>query len=129
MNELTIGEVARRAGVAPSTVRYYEQRGLLPVPQRRNGQRRYDAAIVQHLALIKLAQQAGFTLGEITTLVHGFIADTPFSTRWQVLARQKLVELEAQRTRIQQMEQVLTVGLQCACVHLTECALYQACAG
>lgn len=100
MDELTIGEVARRAGMAPSTLRYYEQRGLLPTPQRRNGQRRYTTAVVQHLMLIKLAQQAGFTLADIETLVHGFATDTPLSTRWRALAPQKLIALDAQRVQI-----------------------------
>ncbi len=128
MDALTIGEVARQAGVAASTVRYYEQRGLLPVPQRHNGQRRYGAEVVDHLRLIKLAQQVGFTLREIATLVQGFAADTPLSIQWQALAPRKLQELEAQRRHIEAMQRMLTAGLSCGCVSLATCVVYQRCA-
>jgi len=127
MNTLTIGEVARQAGVAPSTVRYYEQRGLFPPPPRRNGHRRYDPAVVQHLALIKLAQHAGFTLREIATLVQDVDTDTPLSTQWHALAPAKLRELDAQRRHIETMQQVLTSGLACHCVSVQTCTVYQQC--
>lgn len=127
MDELTIGAVARQAGVAASTVRYYEQRGLLPIPQRRNGQRRYTGGAVDQVRLIKLAQQVGFTLDEIGTLMQGFAADTPLSVRWQALAPHKLRELAAQRHHIEAMQQVLTAGLTCTCSSLDTCTVYQRC--
>ena len=128
MDELTIGEVARQAGVAASTIRYYEQRGVLPIPTRRHGQRRYTGGAVDQVRLIKLAQQVGFTLDEIGTLMQGFAADTPLSVRWQALAPHKLRELEAQRRHIEAMQQVLTAGLTCACISLDTCTVYQRCA-
>jgi DNA-binding transcriptional MerR regulator len=127
MEELSIGTVARRAGVAASTVRYYEQRGLLPVPPRRSGQRRYGAEAVDQVRLIKLAQQAGFTLAEIATLMQDFAADMPLSIRWQALAPAKLRELETQHRHIEAMQQVLTAGLMCRCVSLDTCVVYQRC--
>ena len=63
--ELTIGEVARRAGIRTSAIRYYESVGLLPAPPRMSGRRRYDPSIVQRLAVLHLAQEAGFTMAEI----------------------------------------------------------------
>ena len=69
--ELTIGEVARRAGVATSSIRYYESIGLLPEPDRLHGQRRYDSDVLGRLAFIDVAQSAGFKLGEIKQLVGG----------------------------------------------------------
>ncbi|MFL5703226.1 MAG: MerR family transcriptional regulator, partial [Ktedonobacteraceae bacterium] len=95
MEELTIGEVAQRAGIRSSAIRYYESVEVLPVPQRVNGRRRYDARVFERLAVIQMAQQAGFTVAEIRTLFNGFAADTPASARWQELARQKLVEVDA----------------------------------
>ena len=56
--ELTIGEVARRAGVATSSIRYYERIGLLPKPDRSGGQRRYDAEVLGKLGFIGVAQSA-----------------------------------------------------------------------
>ena len=55
MEELVIGEVARRAGIRPSALRYYESIGLMPAPKRVNGRRRYDESTVQMLRVVQLA--------------------------------------------------------------------------
>ena len=123
MGELAIGEVARRAGIRTSTLRYYERIGLLPAPRRVSGRRRYDESTVQLLRVIQLAQGAGFTVAEIQTLLHGFAPDTPPAARWQPLARKKLEELDALILRAQQMKQVLNTGLNCGCLRLEDCAV------
>src|SRR5215203_3264259 len=78
---MSIGQVARRAGVKPSALRYYEGVGLLPPPERANGRRRYDGEVLRkvldRLAVVRVAQQAGFTISEIRTLLDGFSEDTP----------------------------------------------------
>lgn len=66
---LTIGRLARAAGVGIETVRYYQQRGLLPVPGRTGGFRHYPGALVQRIRFIKRAQELGFTLEEIAGLL------------------------------------------------------------
>ena len=81
--DLTIGEVARRSRRRPSAVRYYEQVGLLPEPERVGGQRRYDESALKWLAAVEVAQRAGFTLREVGELLSGFSADVPPSERWQ----------------------------------------------
>ncbi len=85
MNELnlTIGEVARRAGLRSSAIRYYEDIGVLPRPERTHGHRRYAPRVFQQLAFIQLAQQAGFSMAEIQTLVSGFDENAPLGVRWQ----------------------------------------------
>lgn len=118
---LTIGEAAGRAGVRPSALRYYERIGLLPAPRRVNGRRRYEADIVRVLAVIRLAKQAGFTVAETRTLLHGFSARTPPSTRWRTLARRKLVEMDALIARAARMKQVLDTVLRCECPTLSDC--------
>jgi MerR family redox-sensitive transcriptional activator SoxR len=123
MEELAIGEVARRAGIQPSALRYYESIGLLPAPKRISGRRRYDQRIVQILKVVRLAQSAGFTVAEIQILLHGFAPDTPPAARWQPLARQKLHELDALIARVQQMKRVLETGLNCGCLRLEDCAV------
>lgn len=70
--DFSIGEVARRTGVRPSALRYYEEAGILPAPARVGGRRRYDADVIRRVDLLRFAQQAGFTLDEIKTLFHGF---------------------------------------------------------
>lgn len=123
MADLTIGDIARRTKVRPSTLRYYEQIGLLPAPTRVRGQRRYEETIVPQIAMVKLAQRAGFTIAEIKILLHGFPADTPPSTRWHSLAREKVGEIDGLLLRIREMKQLLEAGLLCNCVRLSECSL------
>jgi MerR family transcriptional regulator, redox-sensitive transcriptional activator SoxR len=121
---LAIGAVARRAGVATSVIRYYEDIGLLPAPARLNGRRRYDLTTVQRLRVIAYAQQAGFTLGEIRELFFGFEAGTPPSVRWEGLVQRKLDELEAQLARIHAMQSLLREGMTCGCLTIEQCTVW-----
>lgn len=123
MDEITIGQVARRAGIRPSAIRYYESSGVLPAPRRVNGRRRYDAGVLRRLAIIGLAQEAGFTIAEIRGLFYDFEAETPASERWQALARRKLAEVDALIARVQGMKRLLEgCLLVCRCPSLDECA-------
>ena len=124
MAEMTIGEVARRAGVEPSTLRYYESIGILPAPKRVSGQRRYGSDVLLRMAFIRVAKEAGFTMSDVQTLVNGFSEDTPPSKRWKTLARSKLPEVEALIVRAQGMKRLLQEGLACDCLRLEECALF-----
>ena len=122
MKELTIGEVARRAGVRTSALRYYESVGLLPAPARvHGGHRRYDESVLDLLSVLRMAQQAGFTIAEMHLLVAGFSSETPASKRWQLLAQKKLQEVEAVIAHAQQTRQILERLLQCGCLRLEEC--------
>jgi MerR family transcriptional regulator, redox-sensitive transcriptional activator SoxR len=122
MEELTIGEVALRAGLRTSTLRYYESRGLLPPPRRASGgHRRYDSSILELLALLRMAQQAGLTLAEMHLLVAGFDDSTPASERWQQITQNKLKEVEAIIAHAQESRQLLERLSQCSCLSLGEC--------
>src|ERR671917_2468979 len=124
---MSIGEVARNTGVRPSALRYYEGVGLLPLPERANGRRRYEGdllrEVLDRLAVVRVAQQAGFTISEIRTLLDGFSEDTPPSERWRVLAQDKLPEVEALVERALGMKDLLERGLRCECLSLEGCAL------
>ena len=72
MTGVSIGEIARRAGVAPSALRYYEKAGLLPAPARLSKRRRYDAQILGRIRIIRLARDAGFTVSETRTFMSAF---------------------------------------------------------
>jgi DNA-binding transcriptional MerR regulator len=61
---LPIGELARRAGVAPSALRYWEDLGLLPAPARSSGQRRYPESAVALVGVLLLLRDVGFSLAE-----------------------------------------------------------------
>jgi len=121
MQEMTIGEVARQAGIRPSTLRYYEQVGLLPSPERIKGQRRYDAGVLQTLALIHIAQQAGFTLPEIDVLLNTIVRNEAPSAHWQAIARQKLEEVDARLRHVQSMKRLLEEVLGCNDPELADC--------
>jgi len=122
-DELTISAVARRAGVRPSAIRYYESAGLVPAPPRVNGRRRYGHDVLPRLTLIAAAQQMGFTIAEIKTLLHGFAPETPAAARWHALAERKLPEVEALIARAQAMKRLIEASLRCGCLSLEECAL------
>ena len=124
---MSIGEVARSAGVRPSALRYYEGVGLLPPPERTNGRRRYDGEVLRkvldRLAVVRVAQQAGVTISEIRTLLNGYSEDTLPSERWRLLAEEKLPEVEALVERALGMKDLLERGLRCECLRLEDCAL------
>ena len=98
---MRIGEVAQRAGVKTSLLRYYEDVGLLPEPERVSGQRRYDHTVLRRLAVIDVAQRAGMSLDEIRLLVqHG---TEPMSGQLRELATRKLPEIDALIERAQRV--------------------------
>lgn len=120
--ELSIGEVARRAGIATSAIRYYESEGLIPRVPRRAGRRVYQAGIVEQLALIDLAKRAGFPVAEIKRLMAGFSRQTPPGERWRSLAASKLEELDQRIAEARRMKQLLEVVTRCECSTLDDCA-------
>ena len=119
--KLTIGEVARQAGLRSSAIRYYEDIGVLPRPERTHGHRRYSPRVFQQLAFIQLAQHAGFSIAEIQTLVTAFDENAPLGVRWRTLAEQKLAEIDVLITRAQGMKRLLEEGIRCQCLNLDEC--------
>lgn len=119
---LTIGEVAERAGVAASALRYYERQGLIPKADRRGGKRVYEESILDRLTLIGVAKAAGFTVAEIQTLLSGFSRRTPPGQRWRKLAERKLEELEARIAETEQMRRVLEAVTRCECPTFEECS-------
>lgn len=121
MEELTISEVARRAGVRASAIRYYESINLLPSPQRVSGRRRYSADVLRRLSFIQAAQAAGLTIAEIQTLLNELDGNAPLSVRWQILAQHKLAEVDALMRKVQGMKMILENGLNCSCSNLEEC--------
>jgi MerR family redox-sensitive transcriptional activator SoxR len=122
MSGLRISDVARQAGLQASAIRYYEQIGLLPKPERESGQRRYDEAALYRLALIQRARQLGFTLADIRELFFGFRSVTPASERWRALSQRKLAELSDQMKSIKTMQRLLhELRTRCRCTTLEQC--------
>jgi len=124
--ELTIGEVARRAGVATSSIRYYESIGLLPEPDRLHGQRRYRTDVLGKLGFIGVAQSAGFKLTEIKELVRGVDGADGMASQMRSLSSAKLDEVEALLEHTKAMKGWLEVAKECGCETPDECSLFPA---
>src|SRR5256884_2623612 len=112
MRELSIGQVAREAGLSASALRYYEKAGLLPAPPRRSRQRRYTEAVFGRISLIRLALEAGFTIGETRLFLSGFSEQTPPAARWRALALRKLQEVKPPMGRAPRVKPLLEASLQ-----------------
>jgi len=122
---LSIGEVARRAGLATSAIRYYERAGVLPAAERVGGRRLYGPDAVRRLAVIGIAQQAGFRLAEIRELLDGTDAGEPAGDTLRALAERKLPEVEALIARAEAMRAWLELARACGCPTLDVCALFE----
>src|SRR4051812_5852146 len=120
--QMRIGEAARRAGVRVSLIRYYEDVGLLPDPERVSGQRRYDESVLRRLSVIGVAQRAGLSLEEIRELVeHG---NDPMNERLRALATRRLPEIDALIARAQRVRAWLQDAATCGCERIDDCALF-----
>ena len=118
---LTIGEVAARAGVRTSTLRYYEDEGLLRPVTRVGGQRRYDERAVEALTVIRFCRQLDFSLDEIRALLKEPRGVRKLN-RWRELVDAKLAELEGVVARAAAMQSILQISRDCDCVDLEQCA-------
>ncbi|HEY2824455.1 MAG TPA: MerR family transcriptional regulator [Gemmatimonadales bacterium] len=103
---MQIGELARKAGVATSAVRYYERMGLLPKPARASGRRVYNADALPRLAVILHARRIGFGIADARQLVQMLPAASP-SARWKTLARAKVEAMDALIAQAQAMKAML----------------------
>jgi MerR family redox-sensitive transcriptional activator SoxR len=121
MAGLSIGQLAAKAEVNASTLRYYESVGLIPAPERINGQRRYEEGLLDRINFIKVAQQTGFSIQEIAVLLEGFETGESLSERWEQMAKQKRNELEEKKKQLNSMIQILDSGLSCKCLTWSEC--------
>jgi MerR family transcriptional regulator, redox-sensitive transcriptional activator SoxR len=120
MEKLSIGEVARRAGLRTSAIRYYESIQLLPAAERESGRRLYNPEILERLAFIQTARRLGFSLIEIQSLLIEQ-KQIPLQERWQTLSRRKLSEVQSFIQQAESMQRLLQQGLNCACADLEGC--------
>jgi MerR family redox-sensitive transcriptional activator SoxR len=118
---LTIGDLAREARTTTSRIRYYEAHGILPVPERVSGMRRYRSDAVRRLAIIDAAQRIGFTLAEIREL---FADRGPAHEHLRALAERKLPEIEQLLERVATIRTLLITCAGCDCDSLDECRLF-----
>lgn len=122
-SSVSIGELARRAGVSASAIRYYERIGLLPRAERRSGRRVYGAEALERLRRIQLAQSSGFLLDEIKSLERGLKKEGPRPESWRKLAEAKLKEVDEQVSKLNEMRALLHETLKCQCDSLASCPI------
>ena len=114
---LTIGTMAERAGVATSTIRYYERRGLLAPDARHAGQRRYRPEALRRLIFIGMLQDAGLSLDDIDGILQASSRD-----EWKAIATERLETLAEEIERLQRARGYLEGALMCRYDHpLTDC--------
>jgi MerR family redox-sensitive transcriptional activator SoxR len=118
---MKIGQLAARAGVNASAIRYYEKLGLLPPPQRSSGQRRYPSDALDRVLLIRFAADMDFSLGEIKLFLHGLHENIPVGPRWKKLAHRKIREVEQNIQRSLLLKSLLENLLRCRCASLQMC--------
>jgi MerR family redox-sensitive transcriptional activator SoxR len=122
---LSIGEVARETGKAASAIRYYEDIGLLPEPERIGGRRRYPRDVIRTLAVIETAQRAGLALEEIGLLLHVSPEDRVATDRLREVAERKLPEVVALIDRAELVRGWLEDATRCVCPTLDDCPLFE----
>jgi len=124
---LAIGEVAARAGMAPSALRYYEDQGLIAAERTAGGARRYPRSVLRRLAVIRAARNIGLSLPEIRAALDTLPAGRPpTAADWARLSRGWRERLDEQIAALTQLRDGLTSCIGCGCLSLGRCALSNA---
>ena len=121
---LTIGQVAERAGLNTSHIRFYERTGVLPQPERVSGQRRYREEVLHRLSIIDVAQRAGLTLEEIAPLTGPGNRTADTASHIRALADEKLPQIDALIERARAVRHWLEVARECDCTSVDVCGLF-----
>jgi MerR family redox-sensitive transcriptional activator SoxR len=123
---MTIGEVARRSGVASSALRYYEERGLIASERAGAGpgHRRYPRSVLRRIAFVVFAQRVGLTLEEIRTELDRLPADrAPTRRDWSRLSSGWTARIDGRIAELERLKAGLTECIGCGCLSLERCKL------
>ncbi|HVV24348.1 MAG TPA: MerR family transcriptional regulator [Pseudonocardiaceae bacterium] len=119
---LTIGQLSAASGVPTSTIRFWERRELLRPRARQGGQRRYDEDALWQVGMLRLCQDAGFTLTEIRQIMAQRATDP---TRWRELVEAKMVDVERSLRRLNKAYDLLSHALECTHDDIVRCPRFQ----
>jgi MerR family redox-sensitive transcriptional activator SoxR len=125
MDLLTVGEVARRSGFAPSALRYYEREGLLSATRTAGGQRRYERQVLRRLAFIRAARNIGLSLEEVKESLAALPGGrTPTVADWTRVSRSWRGRLDEEIAALQALRDGLEGCIGCGCLSLKRCRIY-----
>jgi len=121
---LTVGEVSRRSGFAPSALRYYERIGLVATTRTAGRQRRYDRSVLRRLAFIRAARNIGLTLDEVAAALDSLpLGRSPTRGDWNRLSRSWRRRLDEQIAALEALRDGLDSCIGCGCLSLRRCAI------
>ncbi len=124
---MLIGDMAARTGLSVSAIRFYEAKGLIAPVRSPGGQRRFRRADIRRLSFIRIAQQLGLTIDEISAELGKLPSGrTPTAEDWARISRSIRASLDAQILSLTQMRSRLDGCIGCGCLSLKKCALYNA---
>lgn len=124
-DELTIGELGIRSGVATSALRFYEAQGLIASRRTPGNQRRYPRAVLRQVAVIRAAQVLGLSLAEIGVALAALPdSRTPTKQDWTRLSQTWRTQLEARIQALEKLRDDLTGCIGCGCLSLDSCVLF-----
>ncbi|WP_335947042.1 redox-sensitive transcriptional activator SoxR [Salipiger bermudensis] len=124
-NDLSVGEMAARAGVAVSTLHFYEAEGLIESWRTPANHRRYDRRELRRVAVIRVAQSLGIPLAEIRTMLARLPKGrAPNKAEWQAVSEDWSRELDARIARLQALRDDLDGCIGCGCLSMEACPLY-----
>lgn len=124
-DRVSIGFVARRTGLSVSAIRFYETAGLVSPVRNNGGQRRFLRSDLRRLSFIMIAQQMGFSLGDIKTQLDGLPKGrTPTQKDWTKISKQFRSALNERITVLERMRDRLDGCIGCGCLSLKKCLLY-----
>lgn len=122
---LTIGEAARRSGVATSTLRFYEQKGLIRSLRSSGNHRLYHRQMLRRISVVRVAQTLGLTLEEIAHAMAELPDQrTPTKRDWERLSKKWQAQLDDRIAQMQRVRDKLSRCIGCGCLSLKSCALY-----
>ncbi len=123
--ELSVGQVAKRCGVAVSTIHFYETKGLISSWRNNGNQRRYSRDVLRRVSIIKVAQQLGVSLNDIGEALGKLPKQrTPTAADWNKLSKQWKAALNSRITRLEQLRDDLDGCIGCGCLSMKVCPLW-----
>lgn len=122
--ELTVGDVARRSGVAISTLHFYESKGLITSSRNTGNQRRYSRTVLRQVAIIKVAQSTGVPLSAIREALKSLPRERPPTARdWARLSARWRSDLDERIDKLTRLRDQLNGCIGCGCLSLKTCPL------